>query len=65
MRFMAHLTLAGSALCFAACATANNTVPTISTEQAMADPRRPAEEVSPAAQRRGDAGLAPASIQPG
>lgn len=65
MRFMVHLTLAGSALCFAACATANNTVPTISTEQAMADPRRPAEDVALDAQRRGDAVLELANIQPG
>jgi len=65
MRFPARLTLAGSALCFAACATANNTVPTVSTEQAMADPRRPAEDVALDAQRRGDAVLELANIQPG
>ena len=65
MRFLARLTLAGSALGLAACATANSTVPTVSTEQAMADQRRPAEDVALDAQRRGDAVLELADIQPG
>lgn len=65
MRFLARLTLAGSALGFAACATAHNTVPTVSTEQAMADQRRPAEDVALDAQRRGDAVLELSNTQPG
>jgi predicted methyltransferase len=70
MRFLARLTLAGSALAGSAlgldaCATANSTVPTVSTEQAMADQRRPAEDVALDTQRRGDAVLELADIQPG
>ena len=65
MRILARLTLAGAALGFAACATANSTVPAVSTEQAMADQRRPAENVALGAQRRGDPVLELANIQPG
>lgn len=56
------LLLAAAALGLAACATA---APTISTAQAISDPRRPAEDVALDAQRQGAAVLDLANIQPG
>lgn len=62
---LARLALAASALCLAACATTSAGPAAISTEQAMTDPRRPAEDVALDTQRRGDAVLDLANIQPG
>ena len=59
----AKLMLAASALCFTACATAPPAP--IPTRQAMADVRRPAEDVALDTQRQGAAVLDLAGIQPG
>jgi predicted methyltransferase len=65
MRTMKQLMLTAAALCLAACASmAPNTAP-VPTSATMADPRRPAEDVALDAQRRGDAVLELANIQPG
>lgn len=56
------LVLAASALALAGCATAP---PAISTQQAISDPRRPAEDVAVDAKRQGAAVLDLANIQPG
>lgn len=56
---------AGFALGLAACATTAPAPGVIPTEQAMADPRRPAEDVALDAQRQGAAVLDLAGIQPG
>jgi predicted methyltransferase len=64
-QILARLALAASALCLAACATQTKSVPAISTEQAMTDPRRPAEDVALDTQRQGAAVLDLAGIQPG
>ncbi len=62
---MKQLMLTAAALCLAACASmAPNTAP-IPTSTAMADPRRPAVDVALDTQRRGDAVLDLANIQPG
>lgn len=57
--------LAASALCFTACATAPPAPTPIPTRQAMADVRRPAEDVALDTQRQGAAVLDLAGIQPG
>lgn len=57
--------LAASALGLAACATTATGPAPISIEQALADPRRPAEDVALDAKRQGAAVLALADIQPG
>lgn len=57
-----RLLVAASALGLAACATA---LPTISTAQAISDPRRPAQDVALDTQRQGAAVLDLANIQPG
>ena len=49
----------------AACATAPPAPPPITTTQAIADPRRPAEDIALDAQRQGAAVLDLANIQPG
>lgn len=49
----------------AACATAPPAPPAITTAQAIADPRRPAEDIALDAQRQGAAVLDLANIQPG
>lgn len=63
-----HLTkfiLAASALGLAACATTATGPAPISIAQALADPRRPAEDVALDVKRQGAAVLALADIQPG
>lgn len=59
------LLLAASALGLAACATAPAAPPAITTQQAISDPRRPAEDVALDTQRQGAAVLELANIQPG
>ena len=62
---LSKLLLAASALCIAACATSGPAPAPISTQQAIADPRRPAEDVALDVQRQGSAILEFAGIQPG
>jgi predicted methyltransferase len=57
--------LLATAIGVAACATALPTPPAITTAQAIADPRRPAEDIALDAQRQGAAVLDLANIQPG
>ncbi len=62
---VAKLVLAASAIGLAACATTATGPAPISIEQALADPRRPAEDVALDTRRQGAAVLALADIQPG
>ncbi|MEQ1783385.1 MAG: methyltransferase [Hyphomonadaceae bacterium] len=62
---VAKLLFAAAALSLAACATGAPTVAPIPTAQAIADPRRPAEDVALDTQRQGAAVLDLANIQPG
>ena len=57
--------LLATAVGVAACATAAPAPPAITTAQAIADPRRPAEDIALDAQRQGAAVLDLANIQPG
>ena len=65
LRIFARAMLAASALCLAACTTAPQALAPIPTAQAIADPRRPAEDVALDEQRQGAAILDLADIQPG
>lgn len=62
---MKQLMLTAAALCIAACASMSPNTAPIPTSTAMADPRRPAVDVALDTQRRGDAVLDLANIQPG
>lgn len=62
---LSRLMLGASALCLAACATTSMGAAPIPIEQAMTDPRRPAEDVALDTQRQGAAVLALSEIQPG
>ena len=64
-RRLVELMLAASTLGLAACATTPVGSSPISIEQAVADPRRPAEDVALDEQRQGAAVLELANIQPG
>jgi predicted methyltransferase len=65
MRTMKQLMLTAAALCIAACASMSPNTAPVPTSTAMADPRRPAVDVALDTQRRGDAVLDLANIQPG
>lgn len=65
MRTIKQLMLTAAALCIAACASMSPNTAPIPTSTAMADPRRPAVDVALDTQRRGDAVLDLANIQPG
>ena len=62
---MKQLMLTAAALCIAACASMSPNTAPVPTSTAMADPRRPAVDVALDTQRRGDAVLDLANIQPG
>jgi predicted methyltransferase len=62
---MRRLVLTAAAFCLAACTTMAQSPAPITTAQALADPRRPAEDVALDSQRQGAAILDLADIQPG